>query len=172
MKILIIAMTLASCGTREVADVVEYRPINKEVRASLVFETIAEIAIAKVEYLGFQTAHMSHAKHLIDDEAIRDLSNERQLNVLAFAYCADYRMACRAVYSHDIEAAEEMRMAVGLHETLHLLGFGHEECPLDGCRGVMGAYYEHFDDPEGTLTEEYLRKLPYKEPVQPERTAS
>jgi hypothetical protein len=172
IKILIIATLLTACGTHETVDVVEYRPVSKEVRASLVFETIAEIATAKVYSLGFRTEHMTYAKHLIDDEAIRDLSNERQLNVLAFAYCADYRIACRAVYSHEIEVSEEMRVAVGLHEALHLLGFGHEECPLDGCRGIMGTYYEHFDDPEATLTEEYLRKLPYKEPIQPEKAAS
>ncbi len=167
IKILSIMILLTACGQREVIDVVEYRPVDKEVRSSLVFETIAKVAVTKAGDYGFETAHMEHAQHLIDDKAIQEVRDKKQAYVLAFAYCADYRIACRAVYATEVEASEEAALAVGLHETLHLLGFGHEECPADGCKGVMGAYYQDFDDPEGTLTEEYVKSLPYNRPVQP-----
>lgn len=136
---------------------------------SKVFALIGAMVTKKAGQLGYVTEHMTHARYTIDDEFIARYKADKGLQgeLLGLAGCADWREHCAAYFPSWLESDDNMRLGTGIHEALHLLGFEHEECTPGECTGIMGAFYDHrFEGYElESLTMDYLRKLPYKEPI-------
>ena len=174
-RLALLALFLVGCGPAFTFEQDEVSAPVENVRTtgarpSPLFETIGDLVCLEAGKHGYVTAHMEHATYTVNDPLIAEYQKINNIpgELLGFAGCNNWREFCGAVFPSWVEQDDKLRLAVGVHEALHMLGFGHEVCEPGQCQGIMAASYEsRFEGTElDALSAEYLNILPYKEPVQ------
>jgi hypothetical protein len=175
MKYSMLALLLVGCGREEIRIDHEERtptPVSASAVVSQDLFNIAYDIAAVVSSYGYPVENFKqHAEYLIDDITVNYIEDNKGYprgSILATALCADYTKYCKSIFRQYAVDSVSMRQTV-YHETLHILGFGHEDCEIGACAGIMGAYLDSArdDTTPASITADYLKTLPYSRPLQP-----
>ena len=175
VKYSLLALLLVGCGREEIRIDSEERaptPVSASAVVSQDLFNIAYDLAAVVSSYGYPVENFKqHAEYLIDDITVNYIEDNKGYtrgSILALAWCADYTKYCKSVFRQSTVDSVSVRQTV-YHETLHILGFGHEYCELGSCKGIMGAFLDttRDDTMPVNVTATYLKTLPYSRPLQP-----
>lgn len=175
-KFSVVALLVLGCGRQEVgidtAEVPTAPPSQSNESEATKLLEVARTLVELVEAYGYPVAHFDHAaKYTIDTALIEKFEDRHEIergSVLAMANCQDYRTYCWATFRDSVVGTAEINQIV-YHETLHMLGFRHEDCESQDCEGIMGPVLNtefNLIEP-ADITEEYLKKIPWVRPIQP-----